>query len=152
MANTQKLAHQLAELDEPEWFCVLQAAQLERRNKYEQEPYEDPEPDWTREKLAEWIARRHLASDPGIREIIYLPAKAPRGEIRLLEVNVLLETPEGEQVEPLDFSPGIADLNFRVLAADITPEQWRAIRENKLSLPAGWDPKNCQVFKRGKKV
>lgn len=48
----------------------------------------------TAEQFARRIAQRHLATDPGLREIMYLPENAPANEIRLIEVNVSALLPD----------------------------------------------------------
>lgn len=103
----------------------------------------------TAKRFAAWIARRHLASDPGVREVLYLPANAPAKEIRLLEVNVSLKVPEAEKAEPLEY-PLDDDMDFRVLAADITRDQWKAIQDDEPLLPVGWELTGFLSFKRGK--
>ena len=80
-----------------------------------------------------------MAIDPEIREIHYLPANAPLREVRLLEVNARLAVPSSlGPVEPVDFMPDLDGLDFTLLVADITPEEWEAIRRRQLSLPEGW--------------
>jgi hypothetical protein len=153
MADTQKLARELANLDDGDWFTVLTDAQAQRRDKHEQESSgQEPQPGVSNEQFAKWIAQRHLASDPDIREVIYLPSNAPEKEIRLLETNVLLNVSEEEKVGAVDFSPDINQLNFRVLVADITPRQWENIKSKKLALPEGWDLKDYILFKRNKQA
>lgn len=140
MADTEKLAQALVDLDDVDWFTVLETAQSKRRVKYDNGILDqDPKPGATAAEFAAWMARCHLATDPGIREIIYLPANAPKNEIRLLELNVLLSVPEADSIQPVDFSPDIGGLDFRVVVADITPAQWQAIQAKQLPLPDGWD-------------
>jgi hypothetical protein len=153
MADTQKLARELASLDDVDWFTVLTEAQAQRRTRNERESSDqEPEPGISPERFAKWMAQRHVISDPDIREVIYLPSNAPDNEIRLLEVNVLLKVGDDERVEPIDFSPDINGVNFAVLVADITPGQWQGIREGKLPLPAGWDLKGYRTFRLNQKT
>jgi hypothetical protein len=50
-----------------------------------------------------------------------------------------LNPPEDDALEPLDFTPEIAGLPFRVYVADVTTDQWERIqREPGTILPAGW--------------
>ena len=96
-------------------------------------------PHMTRDEFVRWIALKHLAIDPEIREIHYLPANAPPREVRLLEVNARLAVPSPlGPVEPVDFMPDIHGLEFTLLVADVTPEEWEAIGRGELPLPDGW--------------
>ena len=81
-----------------------------------------------------------------------MPSGAPEHEIRFIEVNALLTTPQVGRVESVDFSPTIDGLNFRVLVADVTPDEWQRIQDKKLLLPEGWDLKDCRKLGRIKKV
>ena len=152
MARREKLVQELAGLDDPDWFAVIGDAQRQRRAKDEKQAAKkpDPKPGVSPEQFAAWIAQRHFASDPSISEIIYLPANAPKNEIRLLEINVLLNVFHLETVEPVDFSPDVGGLEFRVLVADITSEQWEMIREQTIKLPNGWSLTKNARFSRGK--
>ena len=107
-------------------------------------------PHMTRDEFARWIALKHLAVDPEIREIHYLPANAPLREVRLLEVNARLAVPSlPGSVEPVDFMPDIDGLDFSLLVADVTPEEWEAIRQRELPLPEGWVlDEQTQAFRR----
>jgi len=55
------------------------------------------------------------------------------------------------KIEPVDFSPDINQLNFQVLVADITPTQWERIKAKQLSLPSGWDLRDCRMLGRDSK-
>jgi hypothetical protein len=110
---------------------------------------EEPRPDdgATRGQVARWLAIRHLATDAALERVIYLPANAPDNEIRLLEVNRLLNPPD-DAIEPLEFTP-VWDLPYRVFVADITSDQWDRLRQNPGVLPPGWDLRDSQVILRG---
>ena len=153
MSKRQELVRELAALDDIDWFSVLSEARDQRKDKSEQQAtYEEPRPGISRDQFAQWIAYRHYSSDPGIQEVIYLPSGAPEHEIRFIEVNALLTTPQVGRVESVDFSPTIDGLNFRVLVADVTPDEWQRIQDKKLLLPEGWDLKDCRKLGRIKKV
>jgi hypothetical protein len=93
----------------------------------------------SRDDFAQWVAQKHLAIDPEIREIHYLPTNAASREVRLLEVNTRLAMPHAlGPVEPVDFMPDIDGLDFILLVADVSPEEWEAIRRQELGLPDGW--------------
>ncbi len=96
-------------------------------------------PNMSRDDFAHWIAMKHLAIDPEIREVHYLPTNAASREVRLLEVNARLALPNSlGPVEPVDFMPDIDGLDFTLLVADVTPEEWEAVRRGELPLPDGW--------------
>ena len=145
MADTTKLVQELASLETPDWFAVLDEAKNIRRDRLQKElGDQDPRPGISRDQFAQWIARRHLAADPGISDVLYLHTNAPPNEVRLLEINTLLSVPEKSQpIEAFDFGPDIDGLPFVVLVADITPDQWRAVQSNVLALPAGWSLDEC---------
>jgi hypothetical protein len=137
MADTTKLVQELTELDEAEWMTVMEGA-CEKRNRNRRNDEGEPKPGVSREAFAEWVARRHLASDPGLKSVTYLPAGAPPNEVRLVEENALLTAPQNGHLEPVDFSPGIQGIDFDVFVLDVTPEQWAQIRAKNLALPQGW--------------
>ncbi len=86
---------------------------------------------------------------PVLERVIYLPTGAPDKEIRLLEVNRLLNPPDPDIIEPLDFTPD-ADPPFKIFVADITMDQWEQVqRAPETILPSGWKLEGNQVFTRG---
>ncbi len=146
MADKTKLVQELASLETPDWFAVLDEAKNVRRDRLQKElEDQDPKPGMSRDQFAQWIARRHLAADPGLSDVLYLPANAPPDEVRLLEINTLLSVPDKPgPIERFDFGPDIPGLTFVVLVADITPDQWTAVQSNRLALPAGWTLDGCR--------
>ena len=135
MTNHEDLIATLASLDLITLESVVSSAYQQR------EPTGlagSPNPTATPEQFARWLADRHLSSDPAIEKVVYLPKGSPTDEIRLLEVNRLLNPPEPDSVEPLDFSPDSGPA-FKVLVADVTGDQWERIqRMPKTLLPDGW--------------
>lgn len=98
-----------------------------------------------RDNLARQYARRHLEIDSGVEEIHYLPANAPPREIRFLEVNRLIS--ETTPLEPIDFGVAIDGADAHTLyVLDVTPDQWDAVRNGKLRLPAGWTLDGMQTL------
>jgi hypothetical protein len=104
----------------------------------------------TREKaaFAEWLARQHLRFDSRLTQAIYLPAGAPDDEVRLLEVNTGLYPEPGELIKPIETTPAVRDLPFRVRVADVTPEEWQRIQKNPDLLPAGWNLEGNLIIRR----
>jgi len=91
--------------------------------------------------MAHWMARKHLVSDSGIREIWYLPQGSPPDEIRLLEVNdrLALSDAEAARIEPIEFGLAGQDTRFKLLVADVSGDQLDAIKAGRLDLPRGWE-------------
>src|SRR5687768_12899637 len=90
-----------------------------------------------RDKMAREHARRHIDTDAGVAKVYHLPGNAPPREVRLLEVNT--NVVGSTLLEPIDFGVDAGNPNGHTLVVlDVTPEQWDAIREGRLQLPAGW--------------
>src|SRR5438874_1856649 len=94
---------------------------------------------FNRDGMAAHYARRHLKTDPGIREVYYLPANAPDREIRFIEVNEMISDRESDPLEPIDFGvdSGTEDAHS-LFILDVTPAQWERIQRGELQLPQGW--------------
>lgn len=100
-------------------------------------------PTFDRDYLAFQYARRHLKTDSGVDRIFYLPTEAPDREIRLLEVNHLIA--ETTPLEAIDFGVDTGSAESHVLTVlDVTPDQWKAINSEMLSLPHGWTLEGMQ--------
>jgi hypothetical protein len=100
-----------------------------------------------RNAMAHWYATQHLQTDPGVREIYYLPVNAPSREIRLLEVNELIADMNDDTLEPVDFGVDTGSENeHKLFVLDVTPSQWDSIRRRALRLPAGWSLENAVPF------
>ena len=147
MPNPEELIQALAELEPATLENVINTAYNRRRDPVRParpDPEEGPGP------FARWLAQRHMETDAAIERVVYLPTGAPNNEIRLLEVNRFLYPPDNDVIEPLDFSPDVADLPFRVFVADITQDQWERIqREPHLLAHLGWQMEGNQVYTRG---
>jgi hypothetical protein len=55
---------------------------------------------FNRDEMARCYATRHLKTDPGIRDVYYLPADAPEREIRIVEINDLIADRDKDPLEP----------------------------------------------------
>lgn len=106
--------------------------------------------DATREKaaFAEWLARQHLRFDSRLTRVIYLPTGAPDDEVRLLEVNTGLFPQPGSPIEPIEATPAVHDLPFRVWVADVTPDEWEQIQTQPALLPEGWSLEANRIIRR----
>jgi hypothetical protein len=103
-----------------------------------------------RAAFAEWLARQHLRYDTRLTEIVYLPTGASEDEVRLLEVNTGLFPEPGNPIVPIETTPAITDLPFRMLVADVTPEEWDRIKTDPSLLPAGWKLEGNHIFRRAR--
>src|SRR5438045_1879521 len=102
MPDREELIQALTQLDPATLEEVVNTAYRRRYGSAETEAQAKLDPHATPEQFAQWLARRHLASDAAIELVVYLPAGAPDNEIRLLEVNRLLNLSDTEAIEPLD--------------------------------------------------
>ncbi|MDB5307597.1 MAG: hypothetical protein JWO38_1799 [Gemmataceae bacterium] len=95
---------------------VDEGVRLRRQKNVEPEPPRGS----NRDRIAEWVAKRHMSVDGSIRQVLYLPDGAPDEEIRLLEVNDRI-TRSAEEVEPIDFGIEIAGMPLSVCAKTRSP-------------------------------
>jgi hypothetical protein len=147
MTNHEELVEALTRLDVATLEQVVTTA-YRRRADLEQPTSDPPAPGATPEEYAGWLARRHLATDGAIEQVVYLPTGAPKDEIRLLEVNRFLDPTDRDAIEPLDFTPETG-LPYRVFVADVTTDQWGRLKQGRgPALPAGWDLADNEVFGR----
>lgn len=125
------------EMDEEDWFDLLDNIDDESRRLRDQSPWPEAPADSSRDSVAEWLARQHIITSPSIREVWYLPGGAPPHEIRFLEVS---ERSVGnlEKVEPLDFGVEELGKRFRLSVADLSGEQLEQVRLDPNLLPTGW--------------
>jgi hypothetical protein len=103
-----------------------------------------------RAAFAEWLARQHLRFDSRLREVIYLPVGSPEGEVRLLEVNTGLYPEPGGPIVPVETTPAVTDLPFKVWVADITPEEWNRVKADPQLLPDGWRLEENRITRRAR--
>jgi hypothetical protein len=120
MPTPQELARTAEQYDEEQWFEFLD--ELDAVSRRRQRRAEEPAPPAAAERdaMAHWMARKHLVSDSGIREIWYLPQGSPPDEIRLLEVNdrLALSDAEAARVEPIEFGLAGQDTRLKLLVAE----------------------------------
>lgn len=92
-----------------------------------------------RDAMANWYAEQHRKTDPGVRQVIYLPKDAPEREIRFVEVNDLIAERKDDELEPLDFGVDTGEeTEHKLFVMDVTPGQWEKIADHLLQLPDGW--------------
>ncbi len=101
-----------------------------------------------RAAFAQWLARQHLRFDSRLTQVVHLPAGAADDEVRLLEINTGLYPEPDNPIVPVESTPAVADLPFRVWVADVTPNEWQQIQSNPALLPAGWSLDGNQIIRR----
>jgi hypothetical protein len=110
-----------------------------------------PENQFNRDTMARGYAIRHLKTDPGIRTVYYLPARAPEREIRFIEINDLIANRDKHPLEPLDFGVDIGGAEGHTLVVlDVTPAQWEKINKKELQLPQDWSLDGAVPFPQAK--
>jgi hypothetical protein len=150
MQSPQELARTAEQYDEEQWFEFLDELDAVSRRRQKRSEETTQLYDGERDSMARWVARTHLNSDSGIRQIWYLPQGSPADEIRLLEVNDRLAVSEAEaaRVEPIEFGLASKDSPFKLLVADITGDQLEAIKDGRLILPTGWQLSGNVILSR----
>jgi len=124
-------------MTQDEWFDYLEEADAATKFRKKMTILPDPEPGSTRDQIAEWVAKRHMSVDGGIRQVWYLRTGSPEDEIRLLEVSEQY-TSDTSEIEPVDFGLDIGGAKFKLFVADISGEQLSTIKANPAKLPKDW--------------
>jgi hypothetical protein len=145
MSNPHQLAQEAGSLDDRQWQVFLNDLSRVRDDRSISVVGSLPK-NPTRDEAAGWIARKHLAADPGVTDVWYLPGNAPEREIRLLEVNVLLAEFGEEERLPIDFGFDVDGTVFSLLVLDLTPNQWKQVREGAAPLPENWNLDGARHF------
>ncbi len=135
-------------LDDEKWYGRLDKLDEAARRRRQRTQVLDAPTDRSRDQVAAWVAKKHLLTDSGVREVWYLPRGAPPEEIRLLEVNDRLAGAESE-VEAIDFGLDIEGANFRLFVADATSDQLNEIKQVPARLPPGWSLDDSTIWRRG---
>ena len=98
-----------------------------------------------RQQMAQYYAERHVEIDPGVVQILHLPAGADEREIRLLEEND--DVVPFDPLQAIDFAVNVGHADaHRLLVIDVTPEQMTRIRASELPLPTGWSLEGSQAL------
>ena len=150
MPTPSELAQLAEHLDDTQWYDFLEELDaVSRRRRHRQTEPEQPA-NGDRDSLAAWLARKHFLADSGIREIWYLPERAPADEIRLLEVSDRQAGAASTNalVDAIDFALDIQGCPYRLFVADVTSDQLEQIRKNRLPLPADWTLDRSTVWRR----
>ena len=97
------------------------------------------------ESLIEW----HFEIEPDLQQVLWIGSTGDSIDdgIKLLEVNAA--TVPSERVEAFAFSPA-GDIPFRVVVAEITPEELEQLHREPERLPTGWDLDSAVRYQRPK--
>ena len=102
---------------------------------------------------AERYARRFLKTDPGAREVHFLPGGAAEREIRLVVVNEPMEERDEDPLEPIDFGVDMRGPDEHTLfVLDIVPSQWERLKEGRLKLPKDWSLEGEEIYQRSQAI
>jgi len=105
---------------------------------------------FSRDSMANWYAKQHLKTDPGIRSVYYLPTDAPDREIRFLEINELVADRYDDTLEPIEFGVDTGmESEHKLFVLDVTPGQWDRIRQASLALPQDWSLEDAVSYSQG---
>ena len=150
MPTRDDIIQALTQLDAATFEDVLDTALRQRTAASDAIAVARPDHEAGAESYAQWLAKRHLATDAAIQRVVYLPKDAPQDEIRLLEVNRFLSPSENNTIEPVDFTPDSDGPPYKVFIADVTSDEWERIqRDPSANLPHGWQLEGYRVFARG---
>jgi hypothetical protein len=132
------------------WFEQLDQIDDAARSRG-QRPEEPDEPQGaSRDEVAAWIAKQHLAGDSSIRQILHLPTGADPDEIRFIEVSDRLVAPDS-WLTPTPVAVDVRGKKYRLLVVDASSEQLERMKHDAALLPHGWRLSGAgeQVWRRG---
>lgn len=149
MLSQEEVFQYLVGLPDTDYANVVFRAESNRQQRLRREFAEEVPAVRDRDTAADWVARQHLAVDPGVAEVYYL-GSAPADEIRLIEVNRLLPIPDppGGRFEFVDFGFDIDQLRFSLSVIDMTGDQLQKTVAGALHLPDGWSLHPHAVYRR----
>ena len=92
----------------------------------------------------------HFRVEPELQRVFILRSSidtSPDAPVRILEVNAA--TPATGSIEPFAFAP-TAEVPFRTVIAEITPEEYEQLRSNPAALkhPPGWELSSAEEVTR----
>ena len=139
MNEIAELRDILRSLPRRQYSDLIREIDEERRRIIEnQELHGKPPGEINREVLANWMGRLHYDIDRGITAVYDLSEETSPDEIRLLEVNDRMPIPELLPIVAIEYPHELEGVDYRVMVADITPNQLNSIASGKTSLPEGW--------------
>ena len=152
MTQPEEVREFLVNLPVEQYGEIVADVETIRRQRVNAELEAEPKPVASdRDGVARWLAKRHLATDPSLVEVIYLREDSPHDELHFVEVNrlLLLPIPAGERLAALDFGVDVDGFSYSLFVVDVTPEQLDLVKEGSLLLPSGWSLKGHLCFRRG---
>jgi hypothetical protein len=149
MLSQDEVFQYLISLPDPEYVDVVYRAESSRQQRLSSALAEELPPAPDRDAVAGWLARQHLAIDPGIEEVYYL-RDAFADEVRFVEINRLLPIPDpsDRRFPFVDFGLDMERLDFSLSVIDMTGDQWQKVVNGLLHLPEGWTTEPHTMFRR----
>lgn len=102
----------------------------------------------TKDEAVQELVTWHFDVEPELGEIFRIVVDnedAPEEPIKLLEVNAA--TVQTGSVEPYAFAAS-ASVPFPTVIAEVTPEEYQLIIDDKIKLPKGWSLATAKRFLR----
>jgi len=96
------------------------------------------------ESAVQKLVDEHFGLDESIEKMVWVKPEA-RPEIRLIEITA--ETLPTGDVMSFYFSPS-DEVPFPLFIAQITPEEWQMVVQNKIPLPEEWSLENHKEYAR----
>lgn len=98
----------------------------------------------SRKEIALKLARHHFEVEPRIELVLFLEVE-PNDTITLLEVSN--STPASGSVDAFVFAPTQA-IPYVTRIAEVTPTEYKQLRQDPSRLPPGWNLAKATIFKR----
>ena len=96
------------------------------------------------ENVVERIVHEHFELEENLEKVIWIRSRTTP-EICLLEVNS--DTFATGMVQSFYFPPS-NEIQYPLILAEVTPEEWQRILRNEIELPEGWSLENHKAFAR----
>ncbi len=100
-----------------------------------------------KERIVHQLAHDHFEAEPTLERVIWLRGEEPDGEIHLLHVDSSAIPADATGPAIFRFTP-TADVPYALRLAQVTPDEWEAIKAGSLALPNGWTAAERREFDR----
>ncbi|HET6250216.1 MAG TPA: hypothetical protein VFE47_21175 [Tepidisphaeraceae bacterium] len=148
MSKPAEFAREVENFSDTDWVEFLNELDEVSRRRRSRAPDLSKPAGNSKDQVAEWVARMHLATDTTIKEIWYLPTGSLGDEIRLIELNGRLAG-TGWGLEPIEFPLDVDGTHFKLMVADTTSEEFDHARNDSSELPSGWSLVDAKRWGRG---
>jgi hypothetical protein len=148
MSKPTEFAREVENFSDTDWIEFLNELDEVSRRRRLRAPDASKPAGNTKEQVADWIAKTHLATDTTIKEIWYLPTGSPSDEVRLIELNGRIAG-VGWGIEPIDFALDVEGTHFKLLVADVTSDDFDRAKNDPTALPPGWSLSGAKTWRRG---